>query len=103
MQNYKSKKTKKQSPATPAVCDYMKSLFIDEIKENNRFLDFDHTVKGLSELGIYLSTTGTITDDADLKDQMIDGLGAVVSALSFLSLMHTTINSYRSIEGGSSC
>lgn len=84
------------------MLDYMSKLLFDEIKENDRQVDVEGTIKGLNMAGFLLSKIAKESDEGDIS-MAIDGLGAVISAMTYVSLMHCTVDNIKISEGGDAC
>ena len=84
------------------MLDSIMQFAISEMKENNRQVDVQEVISELNKASMLFSKLAKYGNE-DEKDQTIDGLGAIISAMNYMSLMNGTIEAYKSLEGGEAC
>jgi len=84
------------------MLDHLSKVLFDEIKENDRQVNIEEAIIGLNMAGFLLSRIAKESDQGD-RSMAIDGLGAVISSMAYLSLMHSTVKNIPVAEGSGTC
>lgn len=84
------------------MLDLKHQFLFDEIKENDRKVNIQETISGLNMAGSLLTNIAKGSDEGE-RSMAIDGLEAVISAMAYISLMHSTVENIESSEGGDAC
>jgi hypothetical protein len=82
-------------------------MVLEEVSENDRLVDTEGTIRGLQMAGMRLVDTVKNADDEEYKNDGIESLNAIISAMAYISIMHGTVRAIRTDlrdrKGGSSC
>lgn len=84
------------------MLDQLKNIAIAEFLENDLQVDVVCTITGLNNAADLLADLGKVGDEGQTS-MAIDGLSAIVSAMTYLALMHETVKSVRNMKGGAQC
>jgi len=84
------------------MLSYTQELLFDEISENDRKINTEETISGLNLAGFLLATIARGSEEGE-RSMAIDGLEAVISAMTYVSLMHTTAENIKEMKGQKSC
>ena len=84
------------------MLDLKHQFLFDEIKENDRKVNIQETISGLNMAGSLLPNIARGNDEGEIS-MAIDGLEAVISAMAYVRLMHSTVENIESSEGGDAC
>lgn len=82
------------------MLDDLNKVAIEEIIENDRQVEVDITLKGLN-LAAFLLAKIAKGKDEHQREMAIDGMEALVSAATYVGLMHETVVAMKKLEGRS--
>jgi hypothetical protein len=82
-------------------------LVLEEVSANDLIVSVDETIAGLHTASSKLTVLAKVETDAEQKNYCIDSLHAFVSAITYMSIMHETVEAIRcdlnKRKGGASC
>lgn len=82
-------------------------MVLEEVSENDRLINIEETIIGLQMAGMRLVDTVKDADDEGYKNDGIESLNAIISAMAYISIMHSTVKAIRTDlnerKGGTSC